>query len=799
MELVEGQGLDQILTPDGLPLSKVLKFGIAIADALAAAHEKGIVHRDLKPANVMVTRDSHVKVLDFGLAKLAQDKSVSNVEVTEAFGLTQAGVVMGTVPYMSPEQLRGQDVDTRSDIFTLGIVLYELATGRRPFLGDNNADLTSSILKDEPTPLRKLNATVPPPLAGIIHACLAKSPEDRPATAAMVRDELVSLSRELDSGISDTRAWTGPVEIRSGPRRRHLAVAGLLLLITVAFIWWWSLRTPPGQPGHERPIVAVLPFENLGSPDEEYFAAGITDEITSRLALIDGLGVISKTSARVYARTEKSIPQVGSELGADYVLEGAIRWDKSHVPERVRISPRLIRVADDTNLWLENYDREVDQIFELQSAIASHIAEALDITLIAPVREALGQRPTENMEAYRAYLRGRKQLDAPGFSRESFELGVQMFERATTLDPRFALAHARLSSMHSRMYHYGFDRTPSRLRSAQIAAERALALDASLAEVHLALGHYYYSGTREYDLALAELERAMEIEPNNSEVWLTIAYVKRRQGAMEEAIDLLERDRELSPLDPNVSVALGETYGTLRRYAKAEEAFRRAVSLAPDDPYPYTELALLELRWHGDPQSARVHLAAMPSVENNESRRVRYLVELFDRNWDGALEALSGNTGVVFEAGSFYQPVALLGGLAYHLSGNDPAAQTSLIAAREMLERELERNPDDHRVHASLGLAEAALGRGSQAVRYAQRAVDLYPLSRDALGAPVQIVNLALVYALLGDGDAAARYLRETLSIPSTMSVAWLEEDPLWDAVRGSDAFVELLLEFGGP
>jgi serine/threonine-protein kinase len=779
-----------------LPLEKTLEVGVAVADALTEAHAKGIVHRDLKPANVMITSEGRVKVLDFGLAKLSEAGTGGDEDATEAIGLTRHGTALGTVPYMSPEQLRGRDIDARSDLFSLGILLYQLASGRRPFEGPSAADITSSILKDEPTPLGDLDASIPAPLDTIVHACLQKRPEDRPESAAIVRDQLTALRRDVDSGVDLTQAWAQPASPGAGQRVRRVAVVTPLLLIAIAVVWWWSQREAAGPAEPERPIVAVLPFENLGSPDEEYFAAGITDEITSRLALIGELGVISNTSARVYADTDKPIPEVGRELGAGYVLEGSIRWDKSREPQRVRISPRLIRVSDDTNLWLENYERDVDEIFELQSAIASRIAEALDVALLGSVREAIEERPTGNMAAYQAYLQGRKQLDAPGFSRDSFELGVEMFERATQLDSNFALAWARLSSMHARMYHYGFDRSAARLRSAKTAADRALEIEPRLAEGHLALGHYYYWGTREYGLALSELERARAIEPNNSEVWLTTAYVKRRQGAMEEAIQLLEQDRELSPLDPNVAVALGETFGSLRRYAEADEAFRAAIGLAPDDPYAYTELALLQLRWQGDATAARRDLSAMPTVDNGETRRVRYLVALFDRQWDEALEIVAGAPVDVFEAGSFYQPTPLLEGMVHHLAGDSAAAQSAFASARDVLEEEARLNPADHRILAALGLAQAGLGRGAEAVRHAERAVELYPLEGDALGAPVQIVNLALVHALLGDGNAAARSLREVLAIPSPMSVAWLENDPRWDSVRSSDAFVNLLAEF---
>jgi len=798
MELVEGEELAEVIERGAMSSTRALGVGIAVADALCEAHAKGIVHRDLKPANVMITAEGRVKVLDFGLAKLTEIEPEDD-DATRALELTRQGSALGTVPYMSPEQLRGQVVDSRSDLFSLGILLYELAAGRRPFEGTNAADITSSILKDDPPSLPDLDTSIPPDLGAIVDACLAKDPAARPESAAVVRDQLLALRRDLDSDVDVTRPRSQESAAGRKAGRSRIALLGLAGFAVLALLGWWFLDDHDGAQRGERPIVAVLPFKNLGSAAEDYFAAGVTEEITSRLALIDGLGVISSTSARAYASVDMAIPAVGRELGAGYVLEGSIRWDKSTTPGRVRISPRLIRVSDDTNLWLENYEREVDQIFELQTAIAANIAEALDVTLLQPVREAIEQKPTQNLEAYEAYLRGQKQLVAPGFGREAFERGLQAFERAVALDPDFALAWARLASLRARTYHYGFDRSETRLTEAKSAAERALQLDPRLAEGHLALGYYYYWGTREYGLALDALERARQIQPNNGEVRLATAYVMRRQGAMDGAIELLERDERLSPRDPNVTVALGETYGVLRRYAKAEAALRRSISIAPEDPYPYTELALLHLRWKGDTQAARAALDAMPTDAGVESRRVAYLVALFDRSWDEALEVLASAPTTVFEAGSFYLPIALLQGMVHRLAGNEQAAEVAFRSARDRLEEELEHDAEDYRVHAALGLAEAGLGRGREAVAHAERAVASYPLAKDALGAPVQIVNLARVHAMLGDGEAAAAHLREALSIPSTLSVAWLENDPGWNNVRSSEAFEALLRDYRSP
>ena len=592
------------------------------------------------------------------------------------------------------------------------------------------------------------------------------------------------------------RPGTGAPAKRPAVRRAGW-IAGGALLLTAAVLWlfvWGPFdRERPANGPSDRRIVAVLPFENLGGAGDQYFTDGITDEITSRLALIPGLGVISRTSSRAYAGARKSAREIGDELHAGYILEGTVRWDRSGDPDRVRITPRLIRARDDTQIWSDNYEREITEIFALQADIASQIARALDVTLVAHERRALTSRPTDDIDAYQAYLQGMEQLHKPGFSRESFDLGVQMFERATALDPAFALAWSRLASIHARIYHHGFDRSEERQAKAREVADRALALQPDLAEAHLALAHYYYWCEHDYARALASLHDAGRFNPNLNEVRQTTAFVKRRQGDLEAAVELLERDRELSPLDPNTFVPLGETYGTLRRYAQGEEALRRAIALAPDDPYPYTELALLYLRWRGDAAAARVTLEKMPPVASTEACRVGFLVELLDRQYEAALEVLETCPAEILEAGIFATPVALLEGLTLRTTGRTARARAAFDQSRKILEQRLAKAPEDHRVHAALGLTYAGLGRSERAVRHGRRAVDLYPMSVDALQAPSLSIDLALVYTMVGDNAAAIERLDFALSVPSILSVAWLESDPLWDPLRTDPGFAALL------
>ncbi len=462
----------------------------------------------------------------------------------------------------------------------------------------------------------------------------------------------------------------------------------------------------------------------------------------------------------------------------------------------MRITPRLIQVTDDTQVWGDNYEREITEIFSVQADIASRIAGALDVTLKADEQRSLTAQPTDSIEAYEAYLKGMDQLAKPGFGRPSFELGIQMFERAVALDPDFALAWGRLSTMHSRMYHYGFDRSDWRIASARQAADRALALQPDLAEAHLALGQYFYWCERDYARALAAMDDARERNPNSSEIWLYMAYVKRRQGDLEAAIRLFEQDVELNPLDANASVGLGETYGTLRRYAEGEQAFQRAMGLAPDDPYPYTELALLYLRWRGDVTAARATLAGMPPIASSEACRVGFLVELLDRQYATALERLDACPDAVLEAGIFATPTALLEGMTRSLMQDPQRARAAFAQSQAILEPRLASAPDDHRVHSALGLTYAGLGRTEEAVRHGRQAVALYPMSTDALQAPALVIELALIYTMIGDEQAALEQLDAVLSIPSILSAPWLAKDPRWDPLRDNAGFAELLRKY---
>jgi serine/threonine-protein kinase len=782
MAYVPGETLAEVIARGAVPIDRALEITLQICAGLARAHEAGVVHRDIKPGNIALAADGHVRILDFGLAKL-DDTTV----------LTQQDTTVGTLMYMSPEQARGEQVDGRADLFSVGALLYEMVTGRRAFGGEHAAAIHHAIASVDPEPMARYTNGVDPELERIVRKLLAKDPTTRYQAATDVMADI----RALRSGTHASVV----IPAARAPRSRwvpRVAVGFAVVVVAVVALLIGTADRGAAPGGSGEPMLAVLPFANLGEADDAYFADGMTEEIIARLVNVDGLGVISRRSTMRYRQTDKPIAEIARELDVDYVLEGTVRWDRSQEPERVRITPQLTRVADEVSLWAGNYEHELTGVFTIQAEIAVQVADALDVTLRDTDHRAVNDRLTADIDAYQAYLKGREQLVAPDFSRESFALGVRMFERAIELDPGFAVAHAQLSEMHSRMVHYGFDRSETRQALAKAAVDRAFELDPDLPEAWLALGYYHYWCRRDYGEALAALDVAQRLAPGMDEIVLSRAYVLRRMGDLEGSAALLQDALTRSPLDAAATVSLGETYATLRRYAQAERLIQRAIDLAPDNVYPYTELALLHLRWRGDAAAARRALARIPSAPGAESCRVGHLVELFAGELAAARARLEECPDEILEANAFFRPVSLLEGLTWKLSGDEDPARVALSRAQQQLEARLAEDPDDFRALSALGLALAGLGRAEAAVELGERAVALYPLERDALEAPVIMIDLALIHAMVGQRDVALELLDELLTIPSILSTAWLRHDPRWGVLGEDPAFQALLARHEG-
>ena len=820
MELVDGKSLDVLIPEDGFDLERLFELTIPIADALSAAHEKGVVHRDLKPANVMVGEDGRLRIVDFGLAKLWEEGLADTETELATEGLTKEGVAMGTAPYMSPEQLQGREIDHRSDLFSLGILLFEMTTGRRPFKGESSIELASSILKDNPDSVTDVRQGVPRHLGRIIKHCLEKDPDLRYQSAKDVRNELAGLRDEVGSGEVplSTAAMPAvtvaePVPTRGRPSWLIPALVIVGLIAVASFFWLQRVKGTGGvtgpeagagevvNPGAEYKKIVVLPFENLGEAEDEYFAAGMTEEISAKLAMVADLGVISRSSAVQYNRTGKTLKEVGQDLGVGYVLEGTVRWAKNpDGTSRVRVTPQLIRVTDDTQLWADTYDRTIDDIFEVQSDVASNVLRSLDVALSEGDQVASTIAPTGDMDAYNLYLRALNAGERAEILQRSEErlLAVQMLEQAVEMDPQFALAWATLSQEHALLFFNGEDRTEERLEQALAAVERALEIDPDLPQARVALGSYFYWGPRDYDQALEQFMIAEKSLPNDSDLMASIAYIIRRQGRFEEALERQERAFELNPRSVQQSRALGTTLMQLERYEEADRQLTRTLEMAPDSVGAGTWRAWNWWLWKGDARRAAELVEPFADL-GIESIKVLHTFYVFlDRRFEESRQTLASMQEDFYSNQFFAVPTDLNRAYAFKGLGRQDEARAAAEEAATAIEAEVLANPGDPRMHAALGQAYAMLGREEEAVREAERAVKLQPISADALEGPAKVFELALTQTILGNDPEACEALDEIITSRSGMvSIPALEADPRFDTLRQAPCYKTLIEKFG--
>ncbi len=735
MEYIEGESLKDILARGQLDLEQGLRIFLQVCDGLQAAHDRQIVHRDIKPGNIMITKDGHAKILDFGLAKLQQSSNASS-----------SGHIVGTASYMSPEQAQGKSPDVRSDVFSMGILLYEIATHRLPFSGEHTMAVLFAIVHLPYNDILGQNPDVPPGLCRVIDRALQKAPEARYQT-------ILDMASELRAGAK--------------------LEAHAPLPITA-----------------ERVSVAVMPFDNRGRDDLSYFADGVAEEICGYLSRLARLKVISFSSSRKYRLGEESTRDIGAELGCGYLLIGSLGWDTSRDRSLVRIRVQLVSAADGSVRWADTYDREVTEIFAVQSEVGEQVARALGVLLGEPELSMLADRHTASVEAYDCFLRA-NEIFPHSLAEDDLHRAIELYRRAVEIDPRFAHAHARLARAHISMYWFHYDHTAERLAQAKECVDRALAIAPESPEAKQALGYYYYYGMTDYVKALEQFSSVSTRRPSDASILASKGYIMRRLGKWNEALRSIESASELDPKSALITYERANTLLLLRRYDEAISILDRCLWLAPSwsDLYVKKAMAFVLRDWNLDQAVGVIGEASKhlnPTELGVEWILLDALVRYFDHNYDAMIKDLWVDEG---EMEIYFIVKARI---AARL-GHQAECESAFDSARVLLETRVKTQSDDARLHMHLAIAYAGLGRRDLAKASGQHALELVPAGKDQVLGTFLMELMSLVYVMTDDFDPAVNLLRQILIGPANFSVAFVKSFSGFEKLRSYPPFQALV------
>ena len=807
MPFVDGESLRTRLAQGTLALGEAIAILRDVAHALAYAHAHGVVHRDVKPENILISGGVAV-VTDFGIAK-----AVSASKTTASGGtLTVAGTSLGTPAYMAPEQAAGDGVDERTDLYAWGVVAYELLSGAHPFAGKTTAQQwMAAQIAERPSELRRLRPGVPSALAVLVMRCLEKDPGKRPSSAAEVL-------RSLDDPaivVSAARVpWRAHLHAASGRTRQHAAVAVIATAMLgaalagavagrarVASLLHASETSASDASDNATSAttvtrLAVLPFENLGRPEDGYVVDGITDEIRAKLSSLPGMQVIARASSNSYRRTTKTPQTVASELGVRYLLTGTVRSEPASAghPARIRVSPELVQVSNaaaPVTRWSQGFDAEMADMFQVQADVASQVARSLDIALGPGDEARLAERPTQDLEAYDAYLRGESASDALAESNGVvLRRAVAYYQQATSLDPNFVLAWSRLSVAAARLYKNG-EPTPALGEIARLAAERARALAPASGDGYLAIGDYHALVARDFPRALAELSSGLRVAQSSSLLLSATILVEQNLGQWDSSLVHARQAAMLDPRSAAVARRLGNTLLWLRRYPEAQTTLDRARLLAPANLSLVEDRAMVDLG-RGDLASAR---AIIDSATRGFDRAgvLAMMASFWDLYWapdDAQQRFLLTLSPVPFDNNRGNWGLALAE--TYQLRGDSARAHIYADSAHIDFARQLHATPGDPQLHTLNGLALAYMGRRAEAIQEGERGVAMLPISADAYFGAYSQHQLIRIYLLTGQPQRALDLLEPLLRIPYYLSPGWLRIDPTFAPLRGNRSFERL-------
>src|SRR5437870_3337492 len=800
-EFIEGITLRASLARGRMNLHNALEIAVQVASALAAAHEAGVVHRDIKPENIMLRPDGYAKVLDFGIAKLTEQRLESDLgdPGTMALLQTRPGLILGTAHYMSPEQARGQTADARSDIWSLGVVIYEMIRGIPPVSGETPSDCIASILTTEPAPLSGVLPEVPLKLESILQKALRKNRDERYLTIKEMLADLRNLKEELEAeGSPQTKARGESIVSKIKRHKRGVLLTLAAAILAAAFAHSFFFVAPAPLPNEKS--IAVLPFENRSEDKSNaYFTDGVQDEILTRLSKIGDLKVISRTSTQRYKNTSKNLSEIANQLGVANLLEGSVQKTN----DQVRINVQLIRAANDSHLWAETFDRRLTDIFSVESEVAKAIADQLRAKLTGQEEQVIAAKPTDNPEAYDAYLRGLS-YTLKTFHTPANLLGAQKYLReAVRLDPKFALSWALLSYVDARGYlTANLQPTVALREEARQAAETALTLQPNLGEAVVAKGYYHSACLKDYDTAVRYYEQARQFLPNSSRIPEFLAYVERRRGQWDRSESYFNEAERLDPLNAFLLTQHALLYVYLRRFPEGLRKLDQVLDITPDDLDTLAQKAGIA-QAEGDLTRASALLAPLhPGASNANALETQVYQAILERRPSQIIPRLKEILAKPDPAlGYTIGEVRSWLGWAEEVAGDHVAAQQSWRQARSELEPFLKEQPDNYFLIEDLALTNMRLGDKAAALALAERAMAVIPMEKDAADGPGTIEILARVAARMGEPDRAIAALQRLLSIPYEGPLAGnlpptpalLRLDPMFDPLRNDPRFQKIL------
>ncbi|PYK10891.1 MAG: hypothetical protein DME61_02295, partial [Verrucomicrobia bacterium] len=687
-------------------------------------------------------------------------------------------------------------ISSATDVYGLGAVLYQLLTGQPPFAGGTTYETIKLLLDAEPRQPRLLNPKIDRDLSTICLKCLEKDPKRRYSSALALAEDLEHWLKHEPIQARRTGIFTrGKKWIRRNPTSALLVACLVALAAAAGWIVWKSEMIPhPVTTG-----IAVLPFENLsGDKEHAYVAGGVQDDILTKLAKIADLKVISRTSVMNY-RGKQNMRQIGDELRVSHVLEGSVR----RVGARLHMNTQLIDTRTDTHIWAEQYDRDLNDLFTVQSEIAQKVAQQLRAKITAAEKLAIERRPTGDLVAFDLYSRASHMFPGASFGggMANFGQAIDLLNQAVARDPSFFDAYCQLAWAHDELYFSGLDHTPARLASAEAAIQAAFRLRPDDGETHLARAWNLYHGHLDYDGALAELEVARQTLPNDSGLFEAMGFVQRRQGHWEESTRSLERAIELDPRNVNTLYQIGLTYGGFRRYAEQKSKFDRILTIEPDNLGAKAERAFVDVNWKADTgplhhlidEIRATNPAAMPKIADSNARLVCALAE---RDVAAAQEALIASDEIPLGSDPVHFTRSFVEGIIARMTNDEHQAHLAFTAARAEQEKTVQAQPDYGPAWCVLGVIDAGLGRKEEALREGRRAVELLPVGKDPFNGMLMIKYLAMIAAWVGEKGLACEQIITVVRSPTGglhLSYGELKLMPFWDPLRGEPCFEKIV------